>query len=395
MTAALRLADLGVEVVLAEAAPEPMTDWRASTFHGATLEVLEPTGVVADMHRLGLIARTFQLRDRHEGLVASFDFSVLAEETRYPYRLQLNQQRLVGLLHDRLLTHPRVQLCFGTRLTGLEEDNDGVVAALEGPGGPEEVRAAFLVGADGASSTVRRELDIGFSGTTYRERFLIVSVAEDLGESLPDLAYVNYVADPVEWLFILRTPESWRVLFPVPEDESDDEALGDEAIERRLQAVAPLPQPYRVLDRQLYKVHQRVADRFSSARALLMGDAAHVNSPIGGVGLNSGIHDASDAAVRLARVLTEGSDAGEELAAYATLRRTVALEYVQRDTHANTMRLAERDRERRARELAAMAELPRQPEQMMAYLRRVSLLEPLRRYGIGRPPVELAEASGR
>jgi len=389
MTAALRLADLGVEVLLVEAEDVPKTDWRASTFHCATLEVLEATGIVPQMLELGLKAHTYDLRDRSSGVVATFDFSLLEGDTDYPYRLQLNQQRVVGLLHDRLRTHPLVELSFGSRLVGYTSNDRGVRVELERSTGIERRDGAFLFGADGAASSVRRLMGVGFEGVTYPERFLIVSIAEDLAARLTDLALVNYVADPVEWLFILRTPESWRVLFPIPAGEPEEWALSDESIERRLQGVALSGDRYQLLDRQLYMVHQRVADSFASRRVLLMGDAAHINSPIGGVGLNSGIHDAADAAARIARVLSDDLDPRKELQTYSRVRRRVALDYVQRDTHANTVRLAETDGARRWRELSAMAEIAADAERARSYLWRVSLLEPLRRYGIGRLPDEV------
>lgn len=388
LTAAVRLAELGVPVVVFEREPVPKTDWRASTFHCATLEVLEPTGIVPAMLDEGLRAPTYQLRDRTDGVVATFDFSLLSDETAYPYRLQLNQQRVVALLLDRLRDLPLATVKFGTRVTAFEPSPDGLSIETECDGQAGTFAASFLLGADGAASTVRGLVGVGFPGTTYEERFLIVSVAEDLGTRLEDLSYVNYVADPEEWLFILRTPESWRVLFPIPSTESDDVAQSDVAIEARLQRVAPSAESYQVLDQQLYKVHQRVADSFTAGRVMLMGDAAHINSPIGGVGLNSGIHDASDAALRISRMIGAASDVDAELACYADTRRTVALDYVQLDTHKNTLRLAETDAERRWRELSLMAEIAADSERAREHLRRVSLLEPLRRYGIGLPPDE-------
>ncbi|MGH9299991.1 MAG: FAD-dependent oxidoreductase, partial [Acidimicrobiales bacterium] len=211
LTAGVRLGSLGVRVIVLEAEDEPKTDWRASTFHCATLEVLEPTGIVPDMLALGLQVPSYQLRDRSSGIVAEFEFSALGDETAYPYRLQLNQQKVVGLLLERLKSLENVDLRFGRRLSGLSEHGSGVVARVtrgnggsSGQGSEEEIEASFLIGADGAASTVRRCLGVGFSGSTYPERFLIVSIEEDLSDRLDDLAYVNYVADPVEWLFILR-----------------------------------------------------------------------------------------------------------------------------------------------------------------------------------------------
>ena len=199
---------------------------------------------------------------------------------------------------------------------------------LEGPDGRSELAASYVIGADGPRSAVRGALGVAFEGFTYPERFAITSTLVDLQELLPGLGQVNYVADPDEWLFILRTPESWRVVWPVPEGMSPEEASSPERLQLQLQRVAPYEPGYPIIDHQIYGVHQRVAAAMRVGPVLLAGDAAHINSPIGGVGLNSGIHDAMDAARRLARITHEGADAEAELAAYDRVRRTVAVEYV-------------------------------------------------------------------
>ncbi|MHA6622128.1 FAD-dependent oxidoreductase [Pseudonocardia sp. DLS-67] len=390
MTAAAALAAADLPVVLVELSPSPQPDWRASTFHAATLELLETIGITDRMHAEGLVVPTFQFRDRRDGLIAEFDFGLLADETRYPHRLQLNQQHLVRMLAERLEGDDRVRMRFGTRLTGLEIERDGARLAVSGPDGADEIRASYVIGADGPRSTVRSALRVAFDGFTYPERFAITSTPVDLQELLPDLGHVNYVADPEEWLFILRTPESWRVLWPVPATCSADEASDPERLQQELQGVAPYPAGYPVIDHQVYGVHQRVAAAFRVGPVLLAGDAAHINSPIGGVGLNSGIHDAMDAARRLARIAADpATDAEAELAAYDRVRRTVAVEYVQADTQRNTDRLRETDDAVRHRNRDEMRAIATDPVRARAYIRRVSLLESVRRFGVGTPPLEM------
>src|SRR5437763_487017 len=119
MTAAAALAAEDLPVVLVELAPRPQPDWRASTFHAATPELLETIGITDRMHAEGLVVPTYQFRDRRDGLIAEFDFGLLADETRFPYRLQLNQQHLVRMLAERLAGDGRVRMRFATRLTGL------------------------------------------------------------------------------------------------------------------------------------------------------------------------------------------------------------------------------------------------------------------------------------
>jgi 2-polyprenyl-6-methoxyphenol hydroxylase-like FAD-dependent oxidoreductase len=389
MTAAAALAAEGLPVVLVELSPEPRPDWRASTFHAATLELLETIDITEQMHAEGLVVPTYQFRDRRDGLIAEFDFRLLADETRFPYRLQLNQQHLVRMLADRLRGEKNVRLLFGTQLTGLTITADGVRLALAGPDGDTELPVSYVIGADGPRSTVRNEIGVAFDGFTYPERFAITSTSVDLQELLPDLGHVNYVADPQEWLFILRTPESWRVVWPVPEHLSPEEASDPDRLQSQLQRVAPYPAGYPVIDHQVYNVHQRVAGAFRVGPVLLAGDAAHINSPIGGVGLNSGIHDAMDGARRLARIVHDGADAEAELATYDRVRRTVAVEYVQADTQRNTDRLRETDDAVRRRHQDDMRAIAGDPERARAYIRRVSLLESVQRFGIGTPPAEL------
>jgi 2-polyprenyl-6-methoxyphenol hydroxylase-like FAD-dependent oxidoreductase len=389
MTAAAALAQAGLPVVVVELNPQPRPDWRASTFHAATLELLETIDITGQMHAEGLVVPKYQFRDRRDGLVAEFDFSLLTDETRYPYRLQLNQQHLVRMLFDRLKQSENVELRFGTRLESLRIEPDGAVLDLETPDGKQQLRASYVIGADGPRSAVRNSLGIPFEGFTYPERFAITSTSVDLQELLPDLGHVNYVADPEEWLFILRTPESWRVVWPVPEVMSEEEATSPERLQAQLQRVAPYEPGYPVIDHQLYNVHQRVAQAMRVGPVLLAGDAAHINSPIGGVGLNSGIHDAMDGARRLTRIAHEGADAEAELATYDRVRRTVAVEYVQADTQRNTDRLREKDESVRRQHQDDMRATAADPEKARAYIRRVSLLESVQRFGIGRPPAEV------
>lgn len=389
MTAAATLAQAGLPVVVVELHPEPRPDWRASTFHAATLELLETIDITGQMHAEGLVVPRYQFRDRRDGLVAEFDFTLLADETRYPYRLQLNQQHLVRMLFDRLQQDDRVQLRFGTQVNEVRIEDGGVVLEVEGPEGTHELAASYVIGADGPRSAVRTSLGIPFDGFTYPERFAITSTSVDLQGLLPDLGFVNYVADPEEWLFILRTPESWRVVWPIPEAMSPEEASSPEKLQSQLQRVAPYAAGYPVIDHQVYNVHQRVAAAMRIGPVLLAGDAAHINSPIGGVGLNSGIHDAMDAARRLARIALEGADPEAELATFDRIRRTVAVEYVQADTQRNTDRLREKDDAVRRQHQDEMRALAADPEKARAYIRRVSLLESVQRFGIGRPPAEL------
>ncbi|WP_328310477.1 FAD-dependent oxidoreductase [Actinomycetospora sp. NBC_00405] len=388
LVTAWSLADAGLPVRVLEADTVNRTDWRASTFHAATMELLAGIdgGLVAEeMLERGLRVPRYHYRDRRTGLVAAFDLGLLADETRFPFRLQLNQQRLVEILLRRLgeLGVPRH---FGSPVAGLAQDDAGATLTTEDG---TEHRAALVVGADGAGSAVRKLLGAAFEGVTYPQRFLIISVAEDLraevGDVHADLAEVSYISDPEEFVFVLRTPESWRVLFPIPPQEDSAEALAPAAMQRRLRGFADIGRDYGILDHQIYAVHQRVADRFHEGRVVLAGDAAHINSPMGGMGLNSGIHDAVDLSRRLVRAAGADGDVAAELAAYDAVRRGVALDYVRADTHRNTQMMAERDPAVRAQNQAALRATAGDPDAARVWLRRASLLTAVAEQGIGRP----------
>jgi 2-polyprenyl-6-methoxyphenol hydroxylase-like FAD-dependent oxidoreductase len=391
MTAAAALVRRDVPVIVVEAAPRPSPDWRASTFHAATLELLEEIEITGRMHDEGLVVPKYQFRDRTEGLVAEFDLGLLADETRYPYRLQLNQQHLVRFLYERLLRDDKAELLFESRFAAAEQTADGIEVTIETSEGPRLLRASYLIGADGPRSAVRKSLGISFEGHTYTERFLIVSTTVDMREQLPGIAEVNYIADPEEWLFILRTPESWRVLWPVPAEVSAEEATRQEVMQARLRGVAPRAEGYPIVDHQIYSVHQRVAGAFRRGDAFLIGDAAHINSPMGGVGLNSGIHDAFDLTRRLVRIRGGAPDVEAELNAFAQCRRRIALEYVQADTERNTQRMRERDETLRRQNQAELRSIAADPARARSWLRRVSLLESVQKFGIGVPAAELAD----
>jgi 3-(3-hydroxy-phenyl)propionate hydroxylase len=386
LTAARYLSQRGIAVTVLEASSSVQTDWRASTFHAATLELLDDIDITEAMCAEGLAVPVYQYRDRQEGVVAEFDLSSIADATRYPYRLQLNQQRYVAMLAERIAADPRCEIRFGQRVTGVRSSPDHCAVDIAGE---EQLHCDFLLAADGAASTVRKSLDVPFDGMTYAQRFLIVSVEEDLRKDcIADIADVCYVSDPEEFLFLLRTPDSWRVVFPIPADEIDEVALSSPAIQRRLRGFHDLGRSYGILDRQVYGVHQRVAESFRVGRAVLLGDAAHINSPLGGMGLNSGIHDAIDIGRRLWRVLEGPAAVDVELDAYAAARHHVAVEYVRADTHRNTTTMAERDPAMRAANHRALAATAADPQAARAWMMRSSMLAPVAAQGIGRPPVD-------
>ncbi len=378
LTAALALAQRGVEVLMLEAGEGLATESRASTFHAPTLEMLAELGAIEAVLEQGIVCERFQYRDRDAGLLCELDFSLLADATPYPMRLQLEQSKLTPILLDLLAAQPTAAVRFAAPVVAFSEADRGVDVVIEGG---ETIRASWLIGADGAHSAVRKASGISFEGLTYPDRFLIVSTDADLLAEIPGSCNVNYVFDPVEWLFILRTPEHWRVLFPITDpEETDEQATSDERVQDRMRGLKDLGRPWPVLHTTIYNVHQRIADTFRSRRVCLVGDAAHVNNPLGGMGMNSGIHDA----FLLAEVLAGGGD-DSALDAWAVDRKQVASGFVQQITHGNWAQLREADATARAARYAELARWQSDRGAMREYLLKASMIASLR-------PELLAEA---
>ena len=299
LTTALALARAGVPVTVLEAAPELLEEYRASTFHPPTLKMLDDLGLAEGMLAKGLVAPTFQFRDRREGLIAEFDLGLLKNDTRFPFRLQLEQHALAVAAYAELLRVPGATVRFGHEVTSVRLEDDRVVLSVSTAAGPLELSAPYVVGADGATSAVRRSLGIAFDGMTYPDRYLVLFTTFDFAKHFNKLSYVNYFSDAERWFVLLRSPGVWRLLFPTKAKETDRELELEEVAQEHLQRVVPTGEPYPILHRTLYSVHQRVAGKYLVGRVLLAGDAAHINHPLGGMGLNGGIHDGRQPRKRL------------------------------------------------------------------------------------------------
>jgi 3-(3-hydroxy-phenyl)propionate hydroxylase len=376
LTAALALHRRGIETMVLAAEPELVMELRGSTFHPPTLDLLDEFDIVPRMIETGLKAPTWQFRDRETGPVATFDLSLLAGDTNHPYRVQCEQWKLMRFLEEKL-RQEGVELRFGHEVTEVRQDGDGVTLTASTAAGPVEVRGRYAIGADGARSAVRRSLGVEFEGFTYAELFWIASTDFPFEKTLTDIAYVNYIADPLEWLVLLKVPGLWRVLVPAPENSDKDRLLSDEHMQSMLQRVVQRPVPYEIAHRSIYHVHQRVAKSFRHGRVLLAGDAAHVNNPLGGMGMNGGIQDAFNLADKLKAIYAGADDA--LLDRYDRQRRTVAVEAVQAQTHRNQQIISERDPETRQEALGAMRKVAADPGSARDYMLRSSMIASMRR----------------
>jgi len=376
---ALALAQRGFQVTVLEAEAQIDEAPRAATTHPATLELLADLGMIDEVIRQGLTACTFQFWDRPSAtLIAEFDHEVLRQDTRFPFVVQCEQHKLARIALDRLRQLPGTEVHFSARVAAVDAQPGEVSVTAETFGGARRFRGAFLVGADGGRSTVRKSLGIEFKGYTWPERFVVLTTPFDFAQER-GCCFRSYFSDPDEWANLFKVAGDdgrglWRAVFPTRNDESDDEALGDVGAQQRLKRFFPKPGPYDIVHRNLYNAHQRVAVTFRKGRVFLAGDAAHVNNPIGGLGLNCGIHDGVELAQRLVRYC--GGEAGEEeLDLYDRRRRPINIEFVQSQTVNNKKRLEEKDPAVRAANFEQLSKTAADPVQHRQFLLRTSLIE--------------------
>ena len=379
---ALALTRRGHSVLLAEAEPSVNRSPRAATTHPATLEMLAELDLVTDVIESGVVARYFQFWDRPSGRkIAQFDHEILSKDTPYPFVVQCEQHKIANLGLARLQTMSNAHVAMQTRLSGFTDDGARVTLELASPNGTaRRVTASYLVGCDGGRSFVRKGLGVEFEGFTHPERFIVLTTPFDF-EAEKGFSYRNYFSDPDEWANLFKVAGDdlrglWRVVFPTRINETDEQALSDSAVQHRLQKFFPLDRPYEVAHRNIYNVHQRVAASFRKGRVLLAGDAAHVNNPIGGLGMNFGIHDAVSLAVSIDAVLKGETETG--LDAYNHLRHPLNVEFVQSQTIQNKKRLEEKDPAVREKNFADLAAMAADPVRHRAFLMRTSLLETVR-----------------
>ncbi|WP_349295467.1 FAD-dependent monooxygenase (plasmid) [Thioclava sp. 'Guangxiensis'] len=377
LVAATNLRRAGLPVVILEKTPDLPDDLRASTFHPPTLDMLAPLGFTDRLIEQGLVCKTWQYRDRQTGPVATFDLGVLSGDTDHPYRLQCEQWKLSRMARADLEADGH-EILYGHEVTGAEQDDLGVTVHYKDPAGePRSMRGAYLIAADGAHSPIRKALGVKFDGMTIPEIFLNISTTFRFEDAIPDLAPIAYISDPKEWMTVLRTPSLWRVLLPTDPSLPESELSDPDVIERRMQTVVPKEGRYEIAHVTHYRVHERVAENYVHGRIFLAGDAAHLNNPLGGMGMNGGIHDAMNLTDKLISVMKSGADLSV-MQRYDRQRRKVALDTVQASTTRNRKMMSETDPAKREAYHDELRAIEADRSKLRAHLLRASMIQSLR-----------------
>jgi 2-polyprenyl-6-methoxyphenol hydroxylase-like FAD-dependent oxidoreductase len=370
LTVAWLLDRAGVPVTVFEAEDGITDQLRASTFHPPTLDLFDGSGITAHLISHGRITPRWQIRMLATGEKAEFDLSVLAGDTAHPYRLQCRQAELSRALVARL---PADRVRFSSAVVHIDADADGVtVATSDGT-----QRAALVIGCDGARSMVRSAMGVDFAGTTYPEETLLVTTRFPFQDHIHDLSGVNYIWSDADTFSLLRLPDLWRISLHPPQDMPADAALKPDAIRAQVAGLMPWAADLDIVESRVYRVHRRIADTYRAGRLFLAGDAAHLNSPKGGMGMNGGIHDAWALAERIVAV-ANGADAAC-LDSYDATRRPIARDDILAQADDNRARMNDRDPAARRARLRDLQAIAADPDRARAFLRRSSMIDGLAR----------------
>jgi 3-(3-hydroxy-phenyl)propionate hydroxylase len=376
LVAGLRLALAGIETLVIDKESQVSDDFRASTFHPPTLEMLDELGLTPDLIAEGLVSPTWQIRQHESHDKALFDLDVLKNDTRYPFRLQCEQRVLTRLADAKAQKTSNLQVQYGCELTDLVQDSAGVTATVNSATGPEKIHARYLIAADGARSICRKLTDMTFSGETYPETSILATTTFKFEDVLPGLSNVNYVWCKEGTFSLLRLPAIWRCSLYSDIDETVDQALERSSIERKLQRIVPRSEPYDIVEIRPYRIHRRLIDNYRAGRVIFAGDSAHLTSPSGGMGMNGGIHDAVNLTDKLISILRQGATE-DLLDLYTRQRRPVAEEEILAQSHINRMRMQRRDAVWRAAEMTRLQALIVDPVAHREHLLKSSMISGL------------------
>lgn len=374
--AAYCLAEYGIETLVLESESTCETDMRASTFHPSTLKYLDNLNLADELIEKGLKAPIFQYRIRSTDEVLEFNLQELDDVLDFPFRLQCEQYKFARMLAGKLDRHRHSSVLFNRKLINFSEGNNKVTLDVDHHGTSEQYQCDYLIGADGANSIVRRNLGIEFSGFTYEEKFFTLSTEKPLENYFSNLSYVNYVSDPEEWFVLLKAPSAWRILVPVPQTLDDKAIKSNDYVSDIFRRVLNSSDPIETIHRTIYRVHQRVVNKMRYGRIMLAGDSAHLNNPLGGFGMNGGLHDAWNLAEKLDGIINHKKDQ-DLLNLYDRQRRTVMNDFIQKQTIRNKKMIEETGDANYSSEWMRMRNLHENENERRDYMLRQSMTQSL------------------
>ena len=363
---ALGLARAGIPVTVVERGPAVVDSPRAMVYHWSVLEGIARLGLLDEALRIGFTKQDYTYLVLATGERISYSLDVLEGHTPYPHNLHLGQNRLAEIALRRLAEFPHAQVLWSTEVRGVVQDSTGVTLRCEGPEGAQDVRAAWVIGADGAGSAVRKALGLDFPGMTWPERFVATNIRYDF--ETHGYARSTLLIDPTYGAIIAKIDDTglWRCTY------SESAELPEDGVRDRMSAyfevVLPGAPDVELDAFQPYRMHQRAAERFRVGRVLLAGDAAHATNPTGGLGLTSGLFDTFVLYDAVAAVIRREAEESV-LDRYAEERRRIFLEVASPAAVENKRLIySSHDPERLEADLVKIRRLADEPEVLLERL---------------------------
>lgn len=378
--AAIRLVGFGIPVTLIDKSSNVSSDIRASTIHPPSLEMMAPYGITNEILRTGIKVREWQIRNHSTGDKVVFDLGKISDETDFPYRVQFEQSKICMIMDRKLQENPLADIRYGTEFVSLTHDDDGIMIDVETAHGPDKIYGQYLIAADGGNSAIREHLGLAFEGSTYPEKTVLVTTPFPFHEHIDGLSSVSYCWEENGNFSLLQLPNQWRASLYFPENMSSDAALAGEHIQKQLHDICPIDGLFEIYDKRVYRVHQRIVSRYDYGRIALAGDAAHINSPSGGMGMNGGLHDAHNLTEKLNKIWRSKDHKSclDLLALYSRQRRPIAEQQIIKQADENRKRMTEKNHNKRQKSLDELREISNDTTRCKAFLMKSSMFEGLR-----------------
>lgn len=352
LVTALGLARQGAQVTIIDREDDILRWPRAMVYLPSTLKVLDEIGLLEKAKSVAAWGYEYNLRFPLTGNIGRLDYHLIEDLTPYSFNLHFGQDILAEMILEEFLKLPGAEMRWKTSFDTLEQTDDCVQVSLHTPNGPRTIEADWVIGADGARSSVRKDLGVEFEGFTWDDTFMATNVLYDFDKY--GYAPSTMVADPDHWCVIAKIDDKqqWRIAY------GEDSNLSEEArlarIKERFKHFLPDPDaPLELLMANSYRVHQRSASTYRVGRVFLAGDAAHATNPIGGMGFTSGVQDANTLIKCLGGVIN-GTLAEDALDWYAYERRRCFLEIANPTAIEFKRRTQERDTAKRMEDEANM-----------------------------------------
>ena len=388
LVTALGLAQRGIRVlVLEKNSIEVPPQWRGSTIHPPTLAIFDELGLADEIIVGAIKVEVLQYRDLEIQQVVNFDYDCLDGLVKFPFRLQYEQYKVLKLLRTAASNNSKIEIQYDSLIESVNQDSNGVSVQVSKNGVTKSVRADWLVGADGSHSAVRKALGIELDGFTYPYPTTVVATPFKFEDHFPGLAPVTYWSGPTGRLSMIRTPDIWRIAMTTPLEgvdiSSDDRGSISEPTQDFIVAIDLLLSripgvslaDLELKQYEVYRSHQRIAREFSVDRVALAGDAAHLTTTNGGMGLNSGVQDAAALVKALeAAIALNGSG---PISQYAKERKEFCTNFLQPTTTTNHKTVDNPDYEARKSRLNELSADTNNPEIVKQTIARASMISEL------------------